>query len=85
MRKTLMILALGATTLLGVGAKAAPLAGPIPTFAAPQVQTVEWGDWRYREWRRHRAWEHARRHEAWERWHRHEARERAHSYYGYRW
>jgi hypothetical protein len=86
MRKTLMTVAVAGAALLGVSAKAAPLAAPIPTLAASHIQTVEWGygdEWRHREWRRREEWERWHRHEAWERWHRwHEARERG-RYYGW--
>lgn len=78
MHKALMLLT-AASALLAVGAKAAPLAQPLPPLAAPHVQAVDWGggEWRHREWRRHDEWERWRQHEAWERWHRwHEADQR---------
>lgn len=73
MRKTLMATIVGGAALLGLGATAAPLAGPVPMLAPPQVQAVDWHDWHHRGWRH--------RHEAWRRWHRGHDRGR---YYGYR-
>ena len=73
MRKLLMSLTVlaGTTVAAASAANAAPLASPIHVEAAmPHVQTVQYyEDWRYREWRRHEAWEHWRRHEEWRRWH----------------
>ena len=76
MRKFLMAL----TGLAGVAAvpaaQAAPRAVPAPPAGDPAaVQPVQYhGDWRYREWRRHEAFERYRRHQ-WRRQHRFEERE----------
>ncbi len=76
MRKFLM----GLTILAGVAAvpaaQAASRAVPSPlAFDAPIVQPAQYyGDWRYREWRRHEAFERYRRHQ-WRRQHRFEERE----------
>lgn len=86
MRKIMMAMVVSGAALVGAGAKAAPMAGPVPLLAAPHVQTVEWGGWggREHEWREREWRERERRHEAWERHRWHEGRERA-RYYGREW
>ncbi len=71
MRKTLLSLA-ALSGFVVAGAMTRAEASPVAFAAAPgvavannaAVQTVEYGDWRYRRWHRREEW---RRHE----WHRH--------------
>ena len=72
--KMLVAMVVSGAALLGVVAKAGPLAGPpagpIPTLASPQVQAVDWGYWHHPGWwHRHEAWRDWHRHERWARWH----------------
>ena len=74
MRKFLLALAVlagGAATATGVSAapRAIPLAATPATDGAALVQPVQYyPDWRYREARRHEAYERFRRHEARREW-----------------
>jgi hypothetical protein len=73
MRTLLMSLSIlaGATMAAASPASAAPR--PVAPVAQPLalaqdqglVQPVQWHDWRYRQWRRHEAYDRWRRHEAW--------------------
>ncbi len=72
--KILMAVVVSGAALLGAGAQAAPLAGPLlrpsPTLASPEVQLAAWGYWHHPHWwHRNEAWRDWHRHERWARWH----------------
>ncbi len=72
--KFLMAVVVSGAALLGAGAMAAPLSGPLvtptPAPASPQVQLVDWGYWHHPHWwHRHEARRDWHRHERWARWH----------------
>ena len=64
---------LGGAAAAAAAAHATPGVGPIPLLTGqPMMHNVQYyEDWRYREWRRHEAFERWRRHEEWRRWHHH--------------